>query len=258
MSARYLVRLDDACPTLDAQKWRAVEALFDSTGIRPIVAVVPDNRDSHLVVDSPDPLFWDRVRSWQAKGWAIAMHGYQHLMHPTKSRLILPFYERSEFGGLPLEEQARKIKRSWETFCENGVGPTVWIAPAHCFDRVTLDAIRLETPIRTVSDGIARDQYYEYGFHWIPQQLWNFKEKRSGLWTVCLHPNSMTGEDLQSLQRNVETRYSGHIVPLSAVQLQQRALDFGDHLESFLFWQRRRISKAKQTIKSVFRVHAGK
>jgi hypothetical protein len=68
----------------------------------------------------------------------------------------------------------------------------------------------------------------------------------------------MTREDLQSLQRSVETRYSGHIVSLSEVQLQQRTMDLGDHLESLLFWQRHRINKAKQTIKTVFRAHAGK
>lgn len=209
------------------------------------------------MVDSPDPRFWDRVRTWQAKGWAIAMHGYQHLMHPTKSKLILPFYERSEFGGLPFEEQATKIKQSWDTFRANGVTPTVWIAPAHCFDRLTLTAIKSETPIRTVSDGIARDQYYEDGFYWIPQQLWSFSDKRAGLWTVCLHPNSMTTKDLLSLRSDVESRYSGRIVALSDVQLRHRGKDFGDHLESFTFWQRHRINKIAQKLKSIVRGSAG-
>ena len=92
------------------------------------------------------------------------MHGYQHVMHSTKAKLILPFYERSEFGGLPYEAQVVKIRESWALFVAEQVKPSVWIAPAHCFDRLTLKAIRNETPIRIVSDGIARDQYFEDGF----------------------------------------------------------------------------------------------
>jgi hypothetical protein len=253
MTARYLLRMDDACPTMDAQRWQEVEDLLDSAGIKPIVAVVPDNQDPYLMIDPHDPLFWGKVRSWQAKGWAIAMHGYQHLMHPTKSKPLLPFYERSEFGGLPGEEQAKKIKKSWDMFRANGVEPTVWIAPAHTFDRLTLASIEAETPIRTVSDGIARDHFYEDGFYWIPQQLWGFSEKHDGLWTVCLHPNAMTMKDLLSLRLNVESRYSGRIVALSDVQLRHRGKDFRDHLESFLFWQRHRTGKLAQRFKSIVR-----
>ena len=257
MTAKYLLRLDDACAAMDSRKWREVETLFDSAGIKPIVAVVPDNQDPYLRIDERDPLFWEKVRLWQAKGWSIAMHGYQHLMHPTKSKLILPFHERSEFAGLPLKEQANKIRCSWNMFSANGVEPTVWIAPAHCFDRRTLASIKAETPIRTVSDGIARNQYFEDGFYWIPQQLWSFAEKRTGLWTVCLHPNSMTVEDLRFLRANVEGRYCGRIISLADVSLRDREKDFHDHWESFLFWQRHRINKVIQKIKSITGEQAG-
>ena len=110
MTGRYLLRLDDACHSMDWGGWQKFEELFDRLGIKPIVAVVPDNHDRDLQYASPNPLFWDRVRSWQSKGWTIAMHGYQHVMHSTKAKLILPFYERSEFGGLPYEAQVAKIR----------------------------------------------------------------------------------------------------------------------------------------------------
>ena len=89
--ARYLLRLDDACPTMDAARWQTIEDLFDLHAIKPLVAVVPDNRDPNLEKDTPDPAFWDKVRRWQHKGWTIALHGYQHVLRPTTAKMMLPF-----------------------------------------------------------------------------------------------------------------------------------------------------------------------
>jgi predicted deacetylase len=251
MTAKFLLRMDDACQTMDGRKWQMLEELFDGLGIKPVVAVVPDNQDPELQRDNPDPEFWDKVRSWQAKGWTIAMHGYQHVLHNTKSKLVLPFYEHSEFAGLPYEQQAEKIRRSWKIFGSQGVEPTVWIAPAHCFDLLTLKAVRAETPIRIVSDGIARDQYYEAGFHWIPQQLWGLTEKKAGLWTICLHPNTMTEQHIASLRHSIEGQYSGKIIALSDVELQQRQKSFGDRWEDFVFWRRHSKNNVIRKIKEV-------
>ena len=66
MNARYLLRLDDACPTLDGDKWRRIEALFDELTLKPIVAIIPDNLDPDLHFSAPDAAFWDRARGWQA------------------------------------------------------------------------------------------------------------------------------------------------------------------------------------------------
>ena len=243
--------MDDACNTMDRQKWQMLEDICDEFSIRPIVAVVPDNRDPSLHYDSPDAEFWNRVRSWQAKGWSIAMHGYQHVMHHTKSRLILPFYERSEFGGLSFDQQALKIKRSWEIFVSERVAPTVWIAPAHCFDWLTLKAIREETPIRIVSDGIARNQYYEEGFYWIPQQIWNLTEKSSGLWTVCLHPNTMTEQDVSSLRNCLAESFYKRIITLNDVSLRKRQKSFADQFEDWSFWQRHWKNKTIRQLKGI-------
>ena len=65
MSARYIMRMDDACPTIDSARWARFEGLFDELGIKPIVAVVPDNQDPDLHRNTPDQKFWDRARAWQ-------------------------------------------------------------------------------------------------------------------------------------------------------------------------------------------------
>src|SRR5208283_253668 len=121
MSARYLIRLDDASDTMDRHKWDLVERVLDKHAVKPIVAVIPENRDQSLMFESPDEAFWERVRRWAGKNWALAMHGYTHVMHPTSGKLVLPFYERSEFAGLDLQAQARKIRAAWSLFLAHGV-----------------------------------------------------------------------------------------------------------------------------------------
>ena len=238
MSARYLIRLDDACHGMNRAKWDSIEHVLDRHGIAPIVAVIPDNRDSALMIDERDEKFWHRVRAWDAKGWTIAMHGYTHVMHPTDSKLVLPYYKRSEFAGLSLAEQSGKIKASRRLFNEQGIEPKVWVAPAHCFDLVTLQAIHNETPIRVVSDGIALDTYYEHAFHWIPQQLWHLSRHWFGLWTVCLHPNSMTQESIAAFDRDLGGYYKDRVIGFGEVRMRPRAKSAASRLFDSYFWWR--------------------
>lgn len=238
--ASYIVRFDDACATMNHRKWRAIEAICDRFSVRPIVGVVPDNRDPDLEKGERDPAFWETVRRWQRKGWAIGLHGHTHVMTTTSAKLILPFYDRSEFAGLPYDEQARKVRIARKIFEVEGVNPRVWIAPAHCFEINTLKALANETNINVVSDGIARRQYFESGFYWIPQQLWEFKNKKSGLWTVCFHPNNCKDDDMKRIERDIEY-YAEKIISLDDVYLNNTKKRLSDRLYSAGFWLRYKL-----------------
>lgn len=245
MKARYLIRLDDASHHMDRRRWERVEQVLDAHGVKPIVAVIPDNEDPALMREPRDPAFWDRVRAWVDKGWTVAMHGHQHVMHATGEPLLLPFYQRSEFAGLTLEQQGVKLRQSWNLFATHGVEPRVWVAPAHSFDRVTLEALLRETPIRIVSDGIAWDTYQEHAFYWIPQQLWMLAERPAGLWTVCLHPNTMDDVAVDALNRALAGRFKGRVVQVPEVKLRERGKTLLDRLYGRYFWWRwRRASPA--------------
>lgn len=245
MTARYLIRLDDACHTMDRRKWQFVEQVLDQYGIKPIVAVIPDNQDPELMLEEPDGAFWDKVRAWQAKGWTIAMHGHTHVMHQTDSKLLLPYYRRSEFAGLTLEEQSRKIRASWQLFEDQRIQPEVWVAPAHSFDLLTLRAIHKETSIRVVCDGIAFDTFYENDFHWIPQQLWRLEKRRSGTWTVCLHPNQMNEDSIGALGRMIGDEYSAQMIGVKDVKLRLHAKSILDRVYHSYFWWRWKIRYAQ-------------
>jgi predicted deacetylase len=199
----YLVRLDDLCPTMDLRNWEPLEAAVVAAGIRPIAAVVPDNADPHLAVAPADPDFWGRVRRWQSWGWTIAIHGHRH-RYVTKRAGIVGINPMSEFAGLPQHEQREKLEEGLSVFRREGVDPTVWVAPAHSFDRTTLLSLR-ELGITTVSDGFflgpRRD---DLGMLWIPQQLWRFRPVPIGVWTVCLHPNALSAEGVRTTISGIE------------------------------------------------------
>ena len=166
MSAKYIFRLDDATANIDSEKWRLLEDIFDMFSICPIVAVVPDNKDLEITYNKSNPHFWKLVKRWENKGWSIAMHGYQHIYHQTeRKKLIIPYYNKSEFGGISLNEQKKKISKSLKIFKKNKISPTVWVAPGHSFDKITLVALKQETDIRIISDGIAISTYFENDFH---------------------------------------------------------------------------------------------
>ena len=249
MSARYLLRLDDACAGMDDKRWARIERLFDELAIRPIVAIVPDNRDPELVHGEPLDDFWARARGWQEKGWTIALHGYQHIMHPVTTSQYLSFHDRSEFVGLSFDEQATKIRQGLAVMKQHGVSPSLWVAPAHSFDRVTVEALLQETNIRTVSDGIARDQYFEDGVHWLPQTLWSLTEKSRGLWTVCLHPNTMSDAEYMRLEAQLRGWFAGRITSVGDIVLHNRPRSIADRIEALRFWQRHRVERGKLWLK---------
>jgi hypothetical protein len=143
------------------------------------------------------------VRRWQADGWSIGVHGYQHRYFQTRSRRYA-WDGRSEFAGLPYQEQLRRLRCSVELFRGEGVRPDVWVAPNHSFDRHTLDAVRT-VGLELVCDGFSLFPFQDTrGLVWIPQQLWGFRPRRRGVWTVCLHVNRWTQDDVDGLARSLD------------------------------------------------------
>jgi predicted deacetylase len=192
-----------------------IEEILTREKIRPILAVVPDNRDKELSVNAPNPAFWQEVRKWQGWGWTIGLHGYQHT-YVTSEAGILRLNWRSEFAGLSLREQKEKIKRGVRVFCMNGVNPDLWIAPAHSFDAHTIQAL-LDEGVRTISDGFFLYPHSDgSGVFWIPQQLWHFTPMRFGVWTVCMHHNDWDRKRIREFGDDV-VRFKDQITTVETV-----------------------------------------
>jgi hypothetical protein len=228
--ASYIVRLDDACPTMVPEPWAALETGLDALGICPLVAVIPECRDPKMMCAPADPGFWARVRRWQEKGWGIALHGLHHLYHPDPpgQRSLVPFKREGEFVGVDVQKQREMMRQAWSIFDVQGIAPDFFIAPSHSFDLATLEALRAETPIRRVSDGLSYKPFNWQGFAWYPQQLWHFRDMPFGLWTVNFHPNAMTSEDVDAAIIAVQDFADRIVAPASLPVPEGR--DLGDIL----------------------------
>ena len=213
MKAHYILRFDDICPTMNWTVWEQIESILAQHSIKPILAVVPDNRDPELMVDPARNDFWQKVKVWQEAGWAIALHGYQHL-YTTEHSGLTNINNYSEFAGLPYEEQHEKIKQGIEIFKRYHIRPDAWIAPAHSFDELTVKAL-LDHGISIISDGYYFRPLKRLGAVWIPQQLWRFRYMPWGLWTVCVHHNDFSNRHyVHRFAENIE-KFSQQIIPFS-------------------------------------------
>ncbi len=257
MSAKFILRFDDFCPKMNWEVWDQLEAILTKHGIKPIIAVVPDNQDPKLDVSQSNPLFWERVSAWQSAGWSIAIHGYQHLYSNTNSGLM-KINNYSEFAGLSYEENYHKLEAGLQIFSEHNIKVDAWIAPAHSFDANTVKAL-LALNINVISDGFYWRPLKRQGATWIPSQMWRFRPMPFGLWTVCKHINRYTNKDIKDFECDIE-RYKSDIIAFN------QALDDYTICELTLFdtlfekfWHsylkfRQKIQPVVNMIKRIFKV----
>ena len=72
--------------------------------------------------------------------------------------------------------------------------------PAHTYDLNTLEALKLESDIRVISDTPANDCYFDNGFVFIPQQAGHVRRLPFKTITFCYHPNIMNEKDFYLLE----------------------------------------------------------
>lgn len=245
MKNKYLIRLDDACPTMDGAKWQRMFNLLDSYGVRPMVGIIPHNEDPQQEIDTSDVDFWHKAQLWQQKGYAIALHGYNHCYISNKGLEGLnPFWERSEFAGVPLEVQLQKIRDGYEILKSYGLSPKYFFAPSHTFDVNTLKALKTCTDIRMISDTIATRPYRKYGFIFLPQLGGHCAEMRlRGTWTFCLHPSTMTDEQFAAVERFLKV-HKDEFIAFDEIDVQNvREKDLLSRLLSWGYFIRRKLRK---------------
>ena len=229
------------------QVWDQIEPVLSQHDIQPILAVIPDNRDPRLVVSAPAADFWLRVRRWQKKGWAIGLHGYQHV-YQNRNAGLLGLTPQSEFAGIEEGKQRRALTAAVAIFKDNGVNPDCWVAPSHSFDATTVRLLA-EVNISVISDGLFSCPHTDtFGITWVPQQLWGALTNRpAGVWTACYHHNSWQDHTLKEFIDNTR-QFSGRFTNLKAVvaSYRGRRLTLSDRVEAlWTLYRRHRIPKLK-------------
>jgi predicted deacetylase len=245
--AQYLLRFDDLCPTMAWERWRRFLPVIEKFGIRPILAVIPENCDPELEVSAPDPEFWPRMQAMEAAGATIGLHGYRHLCS-SRGRSLVPLHEVSEFAGVPEDMQRKWIQAGLAILRSHGLNPRIWVAPRHGFDEGTLRALRSEG-ISAISDGFARVPFRRGGLTWIPQQLWAPVEKRRGLWTICIHSHTASN----GLVEEISAFVGEHAAQFTSVdrmldEFQTKELDGMERLYGAYCLGRARISRLGKSL----------
>jgi len=205
MSATYIFRLDDITPSMDWDRFWALMQLFRRHGIKPLLGIVPDNRDPNLNRRNSHPRFWETMRDLvESDSIDIAQHGYQHiLVHRPKAALLGPAVgirkEVSEFAGDTYTDQAFRISEGQKILRRQGLTARIWMAPNHSYDQNTLKALR-DNGFTAVSDGVALFPFSSKGLRFVPQTSWRPRWMPMGVHTICLHTNTITPTHIKQLR----------------------------------------------------------
>lgn len=191
---KYIIRLDDACPNMNKEKWDRMEQLLDKYNIKPIVGIIPDSKDEEFSYDTiPD--FWENYAlQWQEKGWIIALHGLYHKYYLLKN-------VRTEYCGKEYQEQKDMLEKGYNILLDKGIKPTCFFAPNHTFDENTVKVCRDLGYFDFISDGIAFYPYREQGMMFLPNCFDTpHKISNDGIFTFVYHPNKMDDKQFKYLE----------------------------------------------------------
>ena len=157
-----LIRIDDVCENMDWKLMAKLESLFDKYSIKPVLGVIPNNKDDSFLTFPRNDNFWDQVRNWQSKGWEIVQHGYTHIYDKLceKKSDYFNYGGGSEFFGHSLKVQEERIRNGLEKFKKEKINIRSFFAPNQTYDNNTFLALK-NCGIKEVIDGYGLMPYYE-------------------------------------------------------------------------------------------------
>ncbi|HET8688889.1 MAG TPA: DUF2334 domain-containing protein, partial [Methanosarcina sp.] len=182
-------------------------------------------------------LFWPKIREWKSLGWTIAQHGLHHL-YESRDPGLLGTWKKSEFAGLNFEIQRQKLIAGKNILETQGVWDPVFMAPSHTFDETTLVALS-EAGFKYITDGYG---FYPYKLNdltavpqvYLPRWIVRFVP---GIYTVCLHVNTMTNNDINQMLDFIKDNRKNIISFIDATQIKPSFPEGLFRAVTFLFSQ---------------------
>ncbi len=202
---RITMRLDDITSDMDWNKFGRVKKILDEHGIKPLIGVVPDCKDSKLKIDPDREDFWQIVQKLQSMGWVVAMHGFNHI-YTTKDGGLFPLNHKSEYAGLPFDTQDKMIREGKEILKSHGIETDIFMAPSHSYDKNTLKALK-KNGFTKVTDGFGKSPYKRCGITFNPisfNRSMSLKYGGNGITTFVYHANTMDDGNFKSMEKLFE------------------------------------------------------
>lgn len=220
MPVKYLIRFDDITPNMAWSKFSLLEKKMNSLNIKPIVGVVPNNKDKKLDLEDSNIDFWGNIKTWFDNDWTIAQHGYTHQYETTSSGL-LKINKRSEFSQLSFEKQLIKLEKGKKILENYAVWQPIFMAPAHSFDKNTIKALK-SLEFKYITDGYGFYPYRVDDLLLIPQLFSSSIHFGFGVYTICIHINTMPSEKIDMLINFMEENREDIITFQEAVSFENK------------------------------------
>ena len=196
-----LIRLDDIAENMNWDLMKKSELLFEKYAIKPVLGVIPNNKDNNLLSYPRKNDFWKQVRKWRDKGWQISMHGSTHVYDKkSKNEDYFGYGGESEFCGHSLEAQMSKIKDGLIKFKDEKIEIKSFFAPNHTYDKNTFAALK-NSGINEIIDGYGLMPYVENDIKFIPQLFYKIFKLPFGIQTTQIHLNYWKQKDFYDFER---------------------------------------------------------
>lgn len=201
-----LIRIDDVCENMNWNLMSKLESLFDNYSIKPVLGVIPNNRDEDFLSFPRNDNFWDQVRKWQDKGWEIVQHGDTHIYDRlcSKKSDYFEYGGGSEFFGHPLDVQEKRIKNGLEKFKREKINIRSFFAPNQTYDENTFVALK-NCGINEVIDGYGLMPYTEKNVKFIPQLFEKVVLLPFGIQSTKLHLHIWDENDYKKFENFIKT-----------------------------------------------------
>lgn len=200
-----LIRIDDVCENMNWDLMSKLESLFDNHSIKPVLGVIPNNRDEDFLSFPRKDNFWDQVRKWQDKGWEIVQHGDTHIYDRlcSKKSDYFEYGGGSEFFGHPLNVQEKRIKNGLEKFKREKINIRSFFAPNQTYDENTFIALK-NCGISEVIDGYGLMPYTEKNIKFIPQLFEKVVLLPFGIQSTKLHLHIWDENDYKKFENFIK------------------------------------------------------
>lgn len=200
-----LIRIDDVCENMNWNLMSKLESLFDNYSIKPVLGVIPNNRDEDFLSFPRNDNFWDQVRKWQVKGWEIVQHGDTHIYDRlcSKKSDYFEYGGGSEFFGHPLDVQEKRIKNGLEKFKREKINIRSFFAPNQTYDENTFIALK-NCGINEVIDGYGLMPYTEKNVKFIPQLFEKVVLLPFGIQSTKLHLHIWDENDYKKFENFIK------------------------------------------------------
>lgn len=212
-----LLRMDDISENMNWSLMDKCEKLFDKYKIKPLLGIIPINKDPELLKYPYNSKFWERVTDWKNKGWEITMHGFNHLytQKSNNKKDIFNYGGSSEFYGLKYSEQLSKIQSGLSEFNKRNIKVRSFFAPNHIYDKNTLKALK-ESGIKIIIDGYGLFPYFKDQILFVPQLFYKEIILPFGIQSTQMHINYWKEKDFVNFE-NLINKINKKVITLDYI-----------------------------------------